>query len=486
MQTIHLDRHADFEVWRQQARWLCASGVAPERVTFNPPDRPSEGLNFGDMVPPVVQEREIKAPKAFIELAERAACFSDPERFDRLYRLLWRLQTDRTLLARRTDNDVAWLMEADQAVRRDRHKMRAFVRFKKVGETSSGREQFMAWFEPSHFIVDLNAGFFQRRFPNMDWAILTPYRSVVWQEQTLSFGAGGSRSDVPDGDIVEDQWATYFQSIFNPARLKTKAMTAEMPRKYWHNLPEAALIPDMIRGARKRETSLTASNGTPPNPIMKKALYRRENVTVTAAPTTLSELNRALSACQRCPLWDGATQAVCGKGPDEAELMIVGEQPGDQEDIQGEPFIGPAGDVLNRALKEAGLKRQKIYVTNAVKHFKYQIRGKRRIHQSPAVAEMKACQDWLAHEMDMVDPRLIVALGRTAAHAVLGRSVKMADVRGQFLPGPDGRMVLVSFHPSYILRTQQHNQDEGAFCTLISDLGLAAERLSISKSLASA
>ena len=156
--------------------------------------------------------------------------------------------------------------------------------------------------------------------------------------------------------------------------------------------------------------------------------------------------------CRSCPLWAEATQTVFGEGPADAAVMFVGEQPGDQEDRQGRPFVGPAGQLFDRALVEAGVDRRSVYVTNAVKHFKFELRGKRRIHQKPDYKEILACKPWLQAEIELVDPPLIVALGATAAQSLLGRAVTIGRERGHFQPFPPSRHLFVTVHPSYLLR----------------------------------
>lgn len=170
------------------------------------------------------------------------------------------------------------------------------------------------------------------------------------------------------------------------------------------------------------------------------------------SPSTLKELDEAVQVCRRCPLWRDATQGVCGEGPRRARLMIVGEQPGDQEDLSGHPFVGPAGRVLDAALDEAGIDRENVFVTNAVKHFKHEVRGKRRIHKTPAASEVSACRWWLDAERRLVRPKVIVTLGGTAALGVLGRKVAVTRERGQGIDLADGARAVLTVHPSYLLR----------------------------------
>jgi len=188
----------------------------------------------------------------------------------------------------------------------------------------------------------------------------------------------------------------------------------------------------------------------------------------------LAQLAEQAAVCQACPLWRGATQTVFGEGPASARLMLVGEQPGDREDLQGHPFVGPAGRLLDEALEQLGWPRDELYLTNAVKHFKYELRGKRRMHKSPAQREVQACAPWLEQEIAAVDPKAIVALGATAARAVLGHAVPVLANRGQWLAREDGRRVLITLHPSALLRDRGPDRD-AAIAAWIEDLRRAAE-----------
>lgn len=476
MQIVHLDHHADFKAWQTQARTLCAARIVPAQVRFVPPDRGEAAFDFGT-TDQANSERTVIASKDFIDRAERVVCHNDPSRYDRLYRILWRLQDQPSLMRNSVDDDVRWIIEADKAVQRDRHKMHAFVRFRKVGEDAAGREQFMAWFKPSHFIVELAIPFFTRRFPNMDWAIITPYRSAIWTGDALRFDSGGRKEDVPAEDVVEEQWKTYFASIFNPSRLKVSAMKAEMPVKYWNNLPEASLIPSLIQGAKDRERALMRSVNHAPNPIAEKATYQPDVIDEDLSPTDISALWQQVEGCRRCPLWNGATQGIAGVGPSNARIMIIGEQPGDKEDLAGQPFIGPAGQLLDQALTEAGLSRDQAYVTNAVKHFKYEVRSQRRIHKNPTASEVKACNVWLEREIELVKPEIVICLGGSAARAVNGRPIKVGENRGHVLTRPDGLNFFITTHPAYVLRVQRHEDRPAAYPDLVSDLQQVAQLL---------
>jgi uracil-DNA glycosylase len=181
-------------------------------------------------------------------------------------------------------------------------------------------------------------------------------------------------------------------------------------------------------------------------------------------------LRREAASCQACPLWKDATQTVFGEGPATAELMLVGEQPGDREDHEGRPFVGPAGQLLDKALAEAGVNRERVYVTNAVKHFKFELRGKRRMHKRPNASEIKICRRWLFEEIDVIGPRLIVALGATAAQSLAGRAIPVQANRGKILDGTNGVRILMTIHPSALLRPQDEEEKRSGYASFVNDL----------------
>jgi DNA polymerase len=188
----------------------------------------------------------------------------------------------------------------------------------------------------------------------------------------------------------------------------------------------------------------------------------------------LEELREAAASCQACDLWREATQTVFGEGAERAKLMLIGEQPGDQEDIQGHPFVGPAGQLLDRALEQAGIDRGRVYVTNAVKHFRWVRRGKRRLHEKPNAQQVRACRPWLEAEVETVKPQLLVLLGATAAQSVMGPDFRVSKQRGQVLPSPLGIPAVATVHPSSILRAVDDASRHEAMESLVADLKVAA------------
>jgi len=251
-----------------------------------------------------------------------------------------------------------------------------------------------------------------------------------------------------------------------------KAMQSEMPKKYWKNMPEAAFIPQMIAEAPARARAMAeAAPSLPPARMAQVQAQLAAHQSAWNGPT--DALPAAIAACTRCPLHCNATQAVPGEGPMGADLMIVGEQPGDQEDLSGRPFIGPAGQLFDQIAAQAGLDRTQAYVTNAVKHFKFTPRGKRRIHQRPNTSEIDHCRWWLNAEVSQVRPKLILGMGATAAEALTGRRDAILARRGKVEATPSGTPVLLTLHPSYLLRVPDPQAKADATAQFRDDLRMA-------------
>lgn len=480
MHTAALASPTDVAGWRGAARRLWSRGARPEEVIWSV-GASSDLFADADASAPGASDppsTALRVPRAFLELSEIVILHRAEDRFALLYRLLWRLASKADLLRDVSDPDVAKARLYEKNVRRAIHKMHAFVRFRRWEDPEApGEEAYAAWFEPPHHVLERGVGFFVERLANVRFRILTPEASVLWDRKALFFGPGAARGEAPDEDAAEEAWKTYFASIFNPARLNSKMMTQEMAKSYWRNLPEAALIPDLVKTAASRTRSMVAAPATEPPPLTARLAARRGE---TPAPSTeeesrrsLEEIRRALQTCARCDLGRCATQGVAGEGPEDARVMLIGEQPGDAEDLRGRPFVGPAGRLLDEALSAAGYDREALYVTNAVKHFKHELRGKRRIHKSPDASEIEACRWWLEAERRLVAPRTIIALGGSAARAVLGRPVSILKERGP-AGEIDGAKIFLTVHPSYLLRIPDPGPKAEATAAFVADLKAAA------------
>ena len=323
MKTVTLAGQDDFDGWRDAARALSNNGVPPDRVIWQVggPTTDLFARDDGDGV--ADGGAAFSVPRKFLSLAGDAILASDPERFSLLYMLLDRLRAEPRLIDDHADPLVRRLEGLAKTVRRDIHKMRAFLRFREV--EAEGQSRYVAWYEPeTSYRTDQRRVLHQSSFASMRWSILTPEISLHWNGDALSEGPGATKSDAPDGDPTEEVWKTYYAGIFNPARVKVGAMLKEMPRKYWKNLPETALIPALLASAQARES---------------KMIETARSTIGGNARAAWEALRDEAAGCTRCPLYGPATQTVFGEGPVDADMMFVGEQPGDQEDLAGRPFV---------------------------------------------------------------------------------------------------------------------------------------------------
>ena len=511
--AMTLDGPTDLDGFRRAARALLAQQMLPGQVSWHSTSDPTQDLFAADAAHHALgayganaalhEAPAVTVPPEFLTLCESVILHSDPGRFGLLYSILWRLVHEPGLRHDPLDADVMKAHHLAQAVRRDMHKMKAFVRFRSVqDETFRSRPEdgplHVAWFEPEHHIVEAVAPFFARRFTQMRWVILTPECSVEWrgaslhandfpsaqpagQSGVLVFGPGARKEDAPPPDAGEQLWLTYYQHIFNPARLKVKMMQKEMPRKYWKNLPEADMIQTLVSGASESSLRMIEQPATVtarrmptstlavPIRIVHEAVHADNYHARAPRPDSLAALHTATNRCCECPIGACATQAVNGEGPVHADIMFVGEQPGDHEDVRGRPFVGPAGQLLDRALAELSINRDAVFVSNAVRHFKYEVQGKRRIHKTPSQREAAACLHWLEDEIALVKPGILVALGATAARSLMGRAIPVTASRGQILEREDGQKVLITLHPSALLRMPPEAHDE-AYAAWLQDL----------------
>ncbi|HYE04196.1 MAG TPA: UdgX family uracil-DNA binding protein [Planctomycetota bacterium] len=450
----------DYAGWRRRAWDLLRAQVAPDDVRWRGVDQAQLDLGLDADQPVALATRVGAPPPAFRPLAEQVALHRDPGRWALLYRLLWRLTHGEPLLIDHDlDEDARRASAMAKAVKRDIYWMYAHVRFRRAIDADG--ERWVAWHAPEHDVLAAAAPFFVDRFGGQRWAILTPGRSCWWDGATLTFGAGVGREAAPVEDAVEDLWITYYASIYNPARPKPRAMLAQMPRRHWATLPEAAQIDALMEASAAR---VAAMRDAQPDSAAR----------FVPATADWPALRDAAAGCRGCELCGPATRTVFGAGPLDAALVLVGEQPGEDEDRTGRPFTGPAGQVLDRALADAGIDRLRTYLTNAVKHFRFQLVRGMRQHKSPGGAHINACRPWLEAELAIVRPRVIACLGATAAKAILGRAVAVTRERGP-VDAPHVRArVIVTFHPSAVLRAPDPASRDATYRALVDDLRLAA------------
>jgi DNA polymerase len=470
MRLITLDSETGFDGWRKAARALVLDNVKPSDVTWKV--RGNEPQLFEPSAPPSEPPHgTFSVSTKFVELAQAAILHRDPLRFAFLYRLLWRLRGDHDLLAAAADPDVAQAAAMAKAVHRDQHRMQAVVRFREIGREQ--KSHFVAWFEPEHHIVEATAPFFASRFADMPWSILTPDVCAHWDGHAVSMTPG--LAEAPSEHRLEETWRRISAGIFNPARLKMKAMQTEMPGKYWRNLPETSMLNLLIEGAGIANGPTIAGAATAPHQPQQRpepSMVRKQG-----AADKIATLREEAADCRACPLWKDATQTVFGEGPQQARIVLVGEQPGDKEDLAGKPFVGPAGLMLDRALEAAGIDRSKVYITNAVKHFKFVPRGKIRLHQKPTTSEIRACRPWYERELATIKPDLVVAMGATAAQSVFGKITPINKNRGRPIDLDSGIRALVTVHPSYLLRLPDADAKAREYERFVDDLRIAAALL---------
>jgi DNA polymerase len=474
-----------FAEWREAARELLVHDVPPELLTWGTPQAGGDlfsgappaawqAHNPADNtveIPPPSQPRHPppSIPRSLMDMLQSAACCRVPDRWAFLYRVIWRWQRGEHDVQSPADEDGARLHAMVKAVRREEHDMHAYIRFRER-PLDAGPPRFVAWYEPQHDVLPQVAQHFVSRMGKVSWMIATPEASVLWDGQTLHNTGPLVKSSEELEDAGEALWLTYYRSVFNPARLNQSVMQQHIPSHRWKNLPEGKIVTHMIS-----EASLGARKVG-----QYEAVGQRKGTTIPIAPEDAQPERQQpskLDECRRCELWEFATQAVGGEGPKKAKIMFVGEQPGDQEDLAGQPFVGPAGKLLDQVCEKAGIDRDTIYVTNAVKHFKWEPRGKRRLHKTPAQKEIEACHYWLDKELAQVKPTVIVALGATALKSVM----RTANVTLKNSIGHpvfhEGHWIVTTYHPSYVLRVPGEEAKREAFQTMVDSLRLAQDLL---------
>jgi DNA polymerase len=432
MRRIALRSETDWDGWRAATRALVLADVPPDQVQWRVAPKGSHAL------PEAAGSFSIS--RALVALAGLAIQARDPRRFEVLYRVVWRTHNGERVLDDRADPDTRLVQELALAVRAEQHRMRTQLRY--LPAPDDGETRYVGWYKPAHFVLEADAQLLARRFSRVAVSILTPDGTAHWDKGDLRFGAGIDPTSVPDDAGLAAYWDAYGAELLGAAQPGS-------------SIPEAELLGD--------------DPWPPDRPSLGPV------VMPTGTDSGIETAGHEASDCRRCHLWEPATQTVFGEGPAGARVMFIGEQPGDQEDVIGRPFVGPAGQMLDRAMEEAGLDRRSVYVTNAVKHFKFTPRGKRRLHQTPETPEIQACRFWLDVERVRLAPSLVVLLGATAARAVLGRAVTISRERGRPIKLSDTETAFVTVHPSFLLRVPDEDAKHREYQAFVRDLRKVAE-----------
>lgn len=416
MPEVVLAHPVDFATWRHATRHFVLAGVLPEALNWRVADA-GQGVAWTPDVPQEPQHPSAAPPalnlsRRFVGVLGQALQMRAPERFTVLYRIVYRLVHDGLDLANKQDPDLLLLRQFVAAVKADTLQFRSvFSAF------STQQDDHILHYTPEHYILEANSHYCTERCAR-PWQIVSPYRRMEWTGSAVRFGAGTEAA--PDAESVQWQpdnvgiWRGYMLSVLQP---------------HLKDVEEAA---------------------------------------------SLATLGAQAMDCRACALWQPASRTVFGEGPEHAAIMLVGEQPGDQEDRQGRPFVGPAGQVLDDALREAGIQRDQVYVTNAVKHFHFIWKGSRRLHQKPEATHMDACRIWLNAERRLVKPALLVMLGATAAQSILQKPVTIGRTRSRLFPLEGNTQGLITVHPSYLLRLPDEASKQREYARFVEDLRLAA------------
>jgi DNA polymerase len=414
-------------------------------------------------------------PRDLLARLKTAACFRAPDRWALLYRILWRWTHGERQVLDLADPDGALLDERIQSVERETEDLLVFTLFRRR-DPSMGLPEFVGWYEPHHDLLERAAMRFTSHMGDSTWMLATPQGAAFWNGMLLRIGRPATEeskhaahalpSSVMAGEAITSEptealWLAYYASAFNAA-------PAPVPLRYWRMPPAGPPLPARLA----RERSRLGAQGAP------VTVPEMPPVEASALTPPLREPTGPLATCRRCALWRNAKQAIDGAGPKHAPIMAVGEQPGEHENQHGEPFTGPAGQLLDTVLARAGLDRATLYLTYAVKHLKWEMADQRlhpqqRVHRTPALREVEACQYWLEQELTRVAPRVIVTLGATALKALTGAHVNLSEYVGQTI-AHRGRLIVPTWHPSYALGTAHAGLREDIVGNIVTAFSRAA------------
>ncbi|SAL55337.1 phage SPO1 DNA polymerase-related protein [Caballeronia terrestris] len=463
--------------WRDAARDLLARGISPEGLLWREASDSATVFGTIDPIPDAPgAPPPVKIARGFLDMIETASCYRVRDRWPFLYKALWRWTQGDRAVASLDDPDGRRLHEMVEAVQAEETHMKKFLRFRHR-DPSLGPPEFISWFEPVHDLLEHAALSFATRMGSATWMIATPHGAAFWDGALLRVDRTSEPEPKPtelaspgeavSGDAIEALWLAYYESTFAPALANAAEMASHMPVRYWKSPPDAKADPALIGrpdpGARRDRRP----RNVPPEMEVAIDMEPLDGPSLKTKPPSLD-------ACKRCALWRNATQPVGGIGPANARIMLVGEQPGDQEDLTGKPFVGPAGKLLDEALAEAQIPRETLYLTNAVKHFKWEPQGEERVQQQPAQREREACRHWLDEELARVAPKVVVALGATALKSLTGHRTALSEYLGKTIEHR-GRLVVPTYHPSYVLRVMDPKVRDEVFGTIVEALVFASQ-----------
>lgn len=470
-----------FAAWRRAARALLRQGVEPSQIEWvesgneAAAESGGNGLGSGQVahssatsvaegissttaveVPNAEPARTGSAiatapaiPRELLSWLKTAACFRAPDRWSLLYRVLWRWTRAERNVLDLDDPDGALLDQRIKAVEHETADLLLLTLFRRR-EPSMQPPELVGWYEPHHDLLERAAALFATPMGDSTWMLATPYGAAFWngmllridrppaeqhQQTTLALPESAMTGEALTSMPTEALWLAYYASAFN-------GQPSPVPLRYWRTPPAGPPLPAHLSRARSRLGAQSAAVTVPPAPPIE----------YSAVTPPLREPTGPLATCRRCALWRNAKQAVAGAGSDHAAIMVVGEQPGEYENQHGEPFTGPAGQLLDAVLARAGLKREALYLTYAVKHYKWETLDEERVHRTPVRREVEACQYWLEKELTRIAPRVVVTLGATALKALTGAHVSLSEYVGQII-AHEGRLIVPAWHPSYALRT---------------------------------
>jgi DNA polymerase len=474
-----------FAAWRRAARELLRQGIEPERiewVEFDSVDAGTGSVAASDSSAAAPAVATPVIPRELLAWLKTAACFCAPDRWSLLYRILWRWTRGERHVLDPQDADGALLDQRIQSVEHETNDLVTLTLFRRR-DPSMGPPEFVGWYEPHHDLLAQVAERFAERMGDSTWMLATPRGAVFWngmllrisrpaaddgehscperQQQnplaTQALPPGAMAGEATTSEPTEALWLAYYASAFNGA-------PAPVPLRYWRTPPAGPPLPAQLARERSR---LGAQSRTVTVPEMPPLEY-------SAVTPPLREPTGPLATCRRCALWRNAKQAVAGAGPAQAALMVVGEQPGEHENQHGTPFTGPTGLLLDTVLARAGLDRAALYLTYAVKHYKWETLEQQRVHRTPARREVEACQYWLEHELSQIAPRVVVTLGATALKALTGAHVNLSEYLGQTIDH-GGRLIVPTWHPSYALKMVDGRLREDIVAGMVAAFSRAAE-----------